>query len=147
MQSTHDLITHPVGPLLRRLAVPVGIGFFFNTMFNVVDTWYAGQLSTQAVAAVSLSFPLFFLIIAVGSGISTGATSLMGHALGAGRREEAELYASQTISFGFLHGLLLTLFGWLATPVMFRLMGAEGEYLGLAVSYMGAMFSGSAFFV
>lgn len=132
---------------MRRLALPVGIGFFFNTMFNVVDTWYAGQLSTQAVAAVSLSFPLFFLIIAVGSGISTGATALIGHALGADRREEAELYAAQTISFGLLHGLLLTMFGWLATPAIFRLMGAEGEYLSLSVSYMGAMFFGSAFFV
>ncbi len=142
-----DLLTHPIGPLVRRLALPVGIGFFFNTMFNVVDTWYAGRLSTQAVAAVSLSFPLFFLIIAVASGISTGATALIGHALGAGRREEAELYAAQTISFALLHGVLLTIFGWLATPAMFRLMGAEGEYLSLAVSYMGTMFSGSAFFV
>jgi putative MATE family efflux protein len=142
-----DLLTEPIAPLVRRLALPVGIGFFFNTMFNVVDTWYAGRLSTQAVAAVSLSFPLFFLIIAVGSGISSGATALMGHALGAGRREEAELYAAQTVSFGFLHGLLLTLFGWLATPFIFRLMGADGEYLSLAVSYMGAMFFGASLFV
>jgi len=137
----------PIGPLIRRLAVPVGIGFFFNTMFNVVDTWYASRLSTQAVAAVSLSFPLFFLIIAVGSGISTGATAIIGHALGAGQREEAELYAAQTISFALLHGILLTIFGWLATPFIFGLMGAKGEYLSLAVAYMGAMFCGSAFFV
>ena len=138
------MTTKPIGPLMRRLAVPVGIGFFFNTMFNVVDTWYASRLSTQAVAAVSLSFPLFFLIIAVGSGISTGATALIGHALGAGRREEAERYAAQTISFALLHGILLTIFGWVATPFIFRLMGAEGEYLALAVAYMGAMFCGSA---
>lgn len=142
-----DLIHHSIGPLVRKLALPVGIGFFFNTMFNVVDTWYAGRLSTQAVAAVSLSFPLFFLIIAVSSGISTGATTLMGHALGAGRQDEAGLYAAQTISFGVLHGLLLTVAGRLAAPVVFRLMGAEGEYLSLATSYMGAMFSGSVFFV
>ncbi len=142
-----DLLTHPIGPMVRRLALPVGIGFFFNTMFNVVDTWYAGRISTQAVAAVSLSFPLFFLIIAVGSGISTGATALIGHALGGGRRDEAELYAAQGISFALLHGVLLTLFGWLTTPLIFRLMGAEGEYLALASSYMGAMFSGAAFFI
>lgn len=147
MQSSQDLTEKPVGPLIRQIALPVGIGFFFNTMFNVVDTWYAGQLSTQAVAAVSMSFPLFFLIIAVGSGISTGATALMGHALGAGRREEAELYAAQTITFGLLHGLFLTLGGVLATPVIFKLMGAQGEFLALAITYMGAMFSGSIFFV
>lgn len=142
-----DFLTGPVGPLMRKLALPVSIGFFFNTMFNVVDTWYAGRISTEAVAAVSLSFPLFFLIIAVGSGISTGATAIIGHALGAGRREEAELYAAQTISFATLHGILLTVFGWLTTPAIFRLMGADGEYLSLAVAYMGAMFIGSIFFI
>lgn len=142
-----DLLSDPIRPLVRRLALPVGIGFFFNTMFNVVDTWYAGRISTEAVAAVSLSFPLFFLIIAVGSGISTGATAIIGHALGAGRRDEAELYASQTISFALLHGLLLTIFGLLAAPLIFRAMGARGDYLSLAISYMGAMFSGSAFFI
>jgi putative MATE family efflux protein len=147
MRAAHDLLTLPVGPLLRKLALPVGIGFFFNTMFNVVDTWYAGQLSTEAVAAVSLSFPLFFLIIAVASGISTGATALMGHALGAGRRDEAAVYAAQTISFALLHGLLLTLVGWLVMPPVFRLLGAEGTYLELAVAYMGAMFSGAVFFI
>jgi len=133
--------------LLRRLAIPVGIGFFFNTMFNVVDTWYAGRISTEAVAAVSLSFPLFFLIIAVASGISTGATALMGHALGAGKRDEAAVYAAQTITFGLLHGLLLTLAGWLVMPPVFRLLGAHGEYLDLAVAYMGTMFTGAVFFV
>ena len=147
MRAAHDLLTQPVGPLVRRLALPVGIGFFFNTMFNVVDTWYAGRISTEAVAAVSLSFPLFFLIIAVASGISSGATSIMGHALGSGRRDEAVAYAAQTISFGLIHGLLLTLAGWLATPAIFRLMGARDGYLALAVAYMGTMFCGAVFFV
>lgn len=147
MRAADDLLTHPVGALLRRLAIPVGIGFFFNTMFNVVDTWYAGRISTEAVAAVSLSFPLFFLIIAVASGIATGATALMGHALGAGKRDEAAVYAAQTISFGLLHGLLLTICGWLAMPAIFRLLGAHGAYLELATAYMGTMFNGAVFFV
>ena len=147
MRAAHDLLTNPVGPLLRQLAIPVGIGFFFNTMFNVVDTWYAGRISTEAVAAVSLAFPLFFLIIAVASGISTGATALMGHALGAGKRDVASVYAAQTISFGLLHGLLLTLAGWLVMPPVFRLLGADGTYLELAIAYMGTMFNGAVFFV
>ncbi|NJD91069.1 MAG: MATE family efflux transporter, partial [Geobacter sp.] len=116
-------------------------------MFNVVDTWYAGRISTQAVAAVSLSFPLFFLIIAVASGISTGAAAIIGHALGSGQREEAERYAAQTISFGLVHGLLLTAFGLATMEAMFSFMGARGDYLALALSYMGAMFAGSTFFV
>ena len=60
----NDLVTAPVPGLIRRLAVPVSIGFFFNTMFNVVDTFYAGQFDTTALAALSLSFPVFFVLIA-----------------------------------------------------------------------------------
>jgi len=105
---TSDLTSAPIPTLVRRLAIPVGTGFFFNTMFNVVDTWYGGQLSTSALAAMSLSFPVFFLILAIGSGVSTGATTMIGNALGRKDHEEARRYLSQSLSFDLLHALLLT---------------------------------------
>ena len=49
---TSDLTTAPIPVLIRRLAIPAGTGFFFNTMFNVVDIWYGGRLSTTALAAM-----------------------------------------------------------------------------------------------
>jgi len=147
MTPPPDLIHDPIPKLLARLAVPVGTGFFFNTMFNVVDTFYGGLISTQALAALSLSFPLFFIILAVGAGTSMGSTALIGHALGSGRREEAELYGAQAISFGVLHALILTVGGLAATPAIFRLMGAAGNYLELALAYMNVIVAGSIFFV
>ena len=147
MDNAHDLTVAPIPQLLRRLAVPVGVGFFFNTMFNVVDTLYAGLVSTQALAALSLSFPLFFLIIAVGSGISTGATALIGHAVGAGRHIEARNYATQAITFAAVHGIFMTVAGLLAAPALFQSLGAKGEYLTLALSYMNAIFAGSTCFI
>lgn len=146
-ESSYDLISEPIPKLLVKLALPVGVGFFFNTMFNVVDTFYAGLISTQAQAAISLSFPIFFLIIAVGSGISTAATSLVGHALGSGNREEAGLYASQTISFALIHGLLISIAGLASAPLILSMLGAGGEYLQHAESYTGAIFSGAVFFI
>ena len=142
-----DLLTDPIPRLLRRLAVPVGTGLFFNTMFNVVDTFYGGLISTQALAALSLAFPVFFLIIAVGAGISMGSAALLGHALGSGRREEAELYAAQAISFGIVHGLLLAVAGSVAAPILFKLLGATGEYQAMTVRYMRTLFCGTVFFV
>ena len=142
-----DLLTQPVPRLLRSLAVPVGIGFFFNTMFNVVDTFYGGLISTQALAAMSLSFPVFFLIMAVGSGISTGATALTGHALGAGDTDAARLYAVQTISFAVIHGVLLAGAGLCGASFLFTMLGASGEYLRLSLSYMNVIFAGTVFFV
>ena len=58
----NPLLTQPVAVLIRRIGIPVGIGAFFNTMFNVVDTFYGGAISDQALAALSLSrFPFFLL--------------------------------------------------------------------------------------
>lgn len=143
----YDILNEPIPRLLRGLAIPTSVGFFFNTMFNVVDTFYGGLVSTQALAALSLSFPIFFLIISIGSGISSGATALIGHALGAGNEDEARLYAVQTISFGLVHGLLVTLLGFAAAPALFSFLGATGDYLQMALAYMNAIFSGGVFFI
>ncbi len=144
---TSDLTTAPIPQLVRRLAIPAGTGFFFNTMFNVVDTWYGGQLSTTALAAMSLSFPVFFLILAFGSGVSTGATALIGNALGRKNYDEARLYLTQSLSFALLHALFLTTAGLILAPQIFMLMGATGEYLAHALSYMNVIFAGSTFFL
>jgi putative MATE family efflux protein len=144
---TSDLTTAPIPHLVRRLAIPAGTGFFFNTMFNVVDTWYGGQLSTSALAAMSLSFPVFFLILSIGSGVATGATSLIGNAIGRKDPHEARRYLSQSLSFALLHALVLTAAGLALAPKIFILMGARGEYLAHALSYMNVIFAGCTFFM
>uniref|UniRef100_C6E9E9 MATE efflux family protein n=1 Tax=Geobacter sp. (strain M21) TaxID=443144 RepID=C6E9E9_GEOSM len=147
MNHGHELLHQPIPGLIRKLAVPTSVGYFFNTMFNVVDTFYGGRVSTEALAALSLSFPIFFLIIAIGAGISTGATALIGHELGAGNAEEARHLAGQTISFGIVHGVLVAAVGFSAAPLLFQLLGAKGAVLQLALQYMDTIFIGSIFFL
>lgn len=138
-----DLLQVPIASGLRRLAIPAGVGFFFTTMFNVVDTFYSGLISTEALAALSLSFPVFFFIIATGSGISTGATALIGNALGSKKLEEARSYTVQAISFATLCAITLTIVGLASAPALFRLLGASGDYLFLSLSYMNVIFIGT----
>lgn len=147
MRVGYDLLNQPIPRLIRKLAIPTSVGYFFNTMYNVVDTFYGGLVSTEALAALTLSFPIFFLIISVGAGISTGATALIGHAIGADDHEEARFLAGQTISFGLLHGFLVMLVGLLIAPHLFHLLGARGVVLDLALEYMNTVFYGSVFFL
>jgi putative MATE family efflux protein len=147
MSDGYDLINQPIPALIRKIAVPTSVGYFFNTMFNVVDTFYGGLVSTEALAALTMSFPVFFLIIAVGAGISSGATALIGHALGAGDKSEARYLAGQTISFGLVNGVLISLLGFLLAPRLFWLLGASGSVLSLALEYMDAIFTGGVFFL
>jgi len=147
MPQQNPLTTEPIPKLVRRIAVPACVGYFFNTMYNVVDTYFAGLISTQALASLSLSLPVYFIIIATGTGVSTGATALIANAMGAGKREEAKLYAAQAVSFGILSALALTLFGLLVSPFLFRLLGATGEYLSMVLDYMNTLFLGTVFFM
>lgn len=147
MNINKDLVTKPIPKLIRDIAIPASIGFFFNTMYNVVDTYYAGFISTDALAALSLSFPVFFIIIAMGSGISRGATVLIAHASGENDSQAAKYYAIQSITFSVMVAIILSIIGILIAPTLFTILGASGDYLKLAVSYIDIIFAGGIFFV
>lgn len=142
-----SLTTDPIPLLTRRIALPASVGFFFNTMFNFVDTFCAGLIGTDALAALSLSFPVFFLLLSAGSGLSQGTTALMAHALGAREPERARHLFAQALLFAILAGVLLSVAGAFAAPSLFRLLGAEGAYLDLALEYMNVILGGGVFFV
>ncbi|HBF02440.1 MAG TPA: MATE family efflux transporter, partial [Verrucomicrobiales bacterium] len=142
-----NLTQDPIGPLIQKLAIPASVGFFFNTMYNVVDTWYAGSLSTDALAALSIAFPVFFILIAISNGLSQGATALMAHALGAKKPMEAADLSRQSVLLGLSLGVLLTGAGWMLGPSMFRMLGAEGSYLTLSLTYMNIIWAGTLFFI
>ncbi len=142
-----DLTQGPVGPLIRQVAVPASIGLIFNTMFNVVDTYWGGQLSTQALAALSLSFPVFFIIIAVGQGMAVGTTALIGSALGKKNPDQARLYFLQAIVLSIALSVVLTFLGLIISPLLFSILGAEDIYLDICLQYMNIIFLGSIFFV
>ncbi|MEZ4104178.1 MAG: MATE family efflux transporter [Candidatus Paceibacterota bacterium] len=140
-----NLITQPIPKLLRAIAVPASIGFFFNTMYNIVDSWVAGQISGEALAALSVTFPVFFIIIALAIGIGTGVTALIANELGAGNEEDAKKYATQTISFGLITSVIITIAGYFSAPAMFKFLGASDSYLDITLLYMQPIFLGSIF--
>ena len=83
MSRPLSLTTDPIRQLLWRIAIPASVGMFFNTMFNFVDTYCAGLLNTDALAGLSLSFPVFFALMAIGLGLSIAGVRL--HRMSAAR--------------------------------------------------------------
>ncbi|AGW14810.1 MATE family efflux transporter [Megalodesulfovibrio gigas] len=142
-----DLTTMPIPQATRRIALPASVGFLFLTLFNVVDTWFAGQISTGALAALSRSFPVYFIVLAAGNGLSTGATACIGASLGAGDRTRAAGYAVQALLLGAMAGVLLGLTGLALSPALFRLLGADEANLVLCLEYMDTIFLGAPAFL
>ena len=145
--STKLLTTGSIPAHVRAIALPSSIGLFFQTMYNVVDSFYAGQVSTTALAALGLSFPVFLLIIATSGGLSRGASALIANAIGEGDEESKRRFVCQSLSLGVLLSIGLAVTGFLAAPPLFRVLGASGEYLSLAIRYMNPIFAGSVFFI
>lgn len=138
----NNLTVDPIPVLIRRLAIPSSVGMFFNTMYNVVDTYFAGRMSTDALAALSLTFPIYFVLLAMGMGFSTGATALMGNALGRGNKEEAALTASQGLILSILLTVVVMVTGYTTAPSLFRLLGASEQYLEMCLQYINVILGG-----
>ena len=116
-------------------------------MYNVVDTFYAGLISTQAISALTLSFMIFFLIIGFGYGFSSAITALLGNALGKKRYKLASIYAHKGLIFVPLIGLTLSIIGYFFAPSLFMFLGAKDEYLQISLDYINPILFGAIFFM
>ncbi|MGB0140516.1 MAG: MATE family efflux transporter [bacterium] len=142
-----DLGNEHIPKLVRQIAIPASVGMFFNTMYNVVDTFWAGQLSPEALAALSLSLIPFIGLLAVGIGLGQGASALISNALGAEDDDQASRLMAQALSLAFAVSALVVAIGLVVTPLLYRGMGASGEYLELSLDYMNWLIYGSGAFI
>ncbi|MCI0500591.1 MAG: MATE family efflux transporter [Epsilonproteobacteria bacterium] len=135
MRKSNDLITKDIKKLIFQIAIPSSVGMFFNTMYNVVDTFYVGLISTIAISALSYSFIVYFMLLSISFGLSSAITVYVGNSLGKGKKSFARIYAMNGISFFAIISVLLCIFGYIFSEDIFILMGAKGEALDLALSY------------
>lgn len=129
--------------LLLKIAIPSSFGFFFNTINNLVDQYWAGQLGLEATTALGRSFPFIMFLISLSVGLSSGAGALIANWLGQNKEEEAEVYHAQTISLSFFVYLFVTLpLVFLVRPILIW-METEGAVLDMAVNYTVITYIGS----
>ncbi|EEE35791.1 mate efflux family protein [Rhodobacteraceae bacterium KLH11] len=133
--SEIDLTRGPISTHFRTLAIPAAIGMLFNTLYNVVDMFFAGLLSTSAQAGLALGFQAFFLAIAVGVGLGAAMSALVGNALGAGDRRKARRLAAQGMSYGFIAACVLALAGLWYGPALIQLVSEPGPYRDAGIRY------------
>ncbi|MGA2943813.1 MAG: MATE family efflux transporter, partial [Xanthobacteraceae bacterium] len=72
----------PIGTALTRLAIPIMLGNLLQTGYQLTDAFWVGRLGAAAVAAVSVSFPVTFLVIALGAGLAIAGATLSAQYMG-----------------------------------------------------------------
>ncbi|EMA57024.1 MATE family efflux transporter, partial [Halorubrum lipolyticum] len=131
-----DLTSGGIAKPLFFLSMPIVVTNLFQTAYNLADTFWLGQYSTDALAAISFAFPMVFLLISLGMGISVAGSVLVAQYTGAGEAREAEYAASQTVTFAVIASVLLGGVGYFFVGEFLDLMGASADVLPLASSYM-----------
>lgn len=131
-----DPLRTPVRQAITRIGVPAATGLLFHTLFNVTDTWFAGLISTEALAALAVSFPVFFIIIALMVGLGSGTQALIAIALGGRDGTRASWLFGQAVITGCFLGLAVSLYGWFLSEPLFVLIGAKGAVLDEANNYL-----------
>ena len=127
--------------------MPVSIGFFFQTMFNVTDTYFAGLHSPEALAGCSISFPVIFVLFALSSGLSSGTTALLAQAFGKGDREEVKTLSAQLLSLVVLITIPVAITLYSTAESILMMIGAEGAYLAEATAYAQTIYLGMISFM
>ena len=140
-----DLTKGSISKNILSLALPMMAAFLLNTGFNIVDTIFVGRLSPLALAAISVTFPVVFVMIALASGVGIGVTSLIARLLGAKRKREAEITAEHGLLLGVVLALVFTVSGLTFSRPLFILIGATPEMMALVLEYIRIIFGGSFF--
>lgn len=141
-----DLTNGSIKTHLISLSIPAMTGYFFHTMFNVTDTYFAGVISTQALAGLALSSSIFFMILAIAIGMSEALSSLVGNALGEKKTKKAQHIALNAIVFAALLSLFLSVTGLLSIPYLIALLG-DPSYVDETLAYTNIILYSVLFFI
>ena len=144
-QKTPRGILHgPITPTLFRLALPTVVVLVVQTFVGVAETYFVSFLGTEALAGVTLVFPVLMLMQMMSNGgIGGGVSSAVARALGANRYADADGLVWHSIVLAIVFGAIFSVAAILLGPALYRSMGGTGETLKAALLYSGIVFAGS----
>ncbi|WP_318419655.1 MATE family efflux transporter [Photobacterium leiognathi] len=132
----HGLLSDPIPDALSRLAVPMLFGMIAILMFNLVDTFFISLLGTNALAAVSFTFPVTFGLNCITMGMSVGISTSIGRLLGSGDTQSAARLTTHGLLLAVILMMLGSSLGFFTIDPLFTLMGASPDLLPIIHEYM-----------
>jgi putative MATE family efflux protein len=141
---TRQLVEAPITPTLLRLAMPNVVVMMAQAVVSTCEVYFISWLGAEALAGVSLVFPLIMLMQTMSAGgMGGGVASAVARALGAGRRSDANALALHALVIAGALGVLFTTGALWGGPALYRAMGGEGRALAAALMYSNLVFAGA----
>jgi putative MATE family efflux protein len=141
------LVDGPVGGILFRMTVPMIFGMLGIVVFNLVDTFFVGQLGTHELAALSFTFPVVMVIGSIAIGLGTGAAAVISRAIGEEDTYRVKRLTTDSLVLSVSIVGVFVLIGFLTIDPLFTLLGATADLLPLIRQYMVIWYPGMIFLV
>ena len=143
-----SLIEGSIWKSMLLFALPVFLGNIFQQLYNTFDAWCVGKyIGSDALAAVSSSGSLIFMMVSFFNGVAMGAGVIIAHAFGAKEYDSMRKAIHTAIAFGLVTGILMTVAGVALTPTILMWRGTPSEVLPQSISYFRYYFCGAIFTV
>ena len=144
LAQTKNLTVGKPEKVIIQFALPLLLSQLFQQLYNSMDSLIVGNfLGKQALAAVSSSGSLIFLMISFAAGIAAGAGVVISRYFGAGDDDRVSRAIHTDICFGFVIGVFMTVFGVAITPYVLRWMGTAEDVIDQSISYFRFYFLGA----
>ncbi|MFW6199986.1 MAG: MATE family efflux transporter [Gemmatimonadota bacterium] len=140
--GARDATEGPILGALIQLALPVVVTNVFQTLYQLIDTFWVGRLGEEAVAAVSLSFPVLFLMVSVGGGMSIAGAILVAQNFGARAEEAVDHAAGQSLLVVGIISVVVSVAGFLLAEPAMLLYQPEPAVAEMAIGYLRISFLG-----
>ena len=137
----------PVGSQLVKLTLPMVWGLFALIAFNLVDTYFVGQLGTAQLAAMSFTFPVVLTLGNLAFGLGIGATSVIARAIGEGDMRRVQRFTTNSLTLALTAVFLFASLGLLTIDPLFQALGAEPDIMPFIREYMRVWYVGIVFLV
>ena len=127
-----------------RIALPSSIGTVFQNLYSLVDAIFAGRMISEiALAAIGQTFPIYFIIIALGIGLSIATTSIVANSIGEKNNSKASQIFCQSLGIAIFVGIIISIFGISFGPTILDSINNDQETLKLSSDYMNIIYLGS----
>ena len=142
-----SLTEGPVSSQLIKLTLPMVWGIFAIVAFNLVDTYFVGQLGTVQLAAMSFTFPVVMTLGSLAMGLGIGASSVIARAIGEGDMRRVQRFTTNSLTLALTAVILFVTVGLLTIDPLFLALGAEPEVMPFVRDYMQIWYFGMVFLV
>ena len=141
-----DLTKGSVYKHMIRIGIPAALGMVFNTLYNLTDNWFAGQISDVALSGLSIASIVFALFLALGMGLQSGTSAMVAADLGSKNNKQVIEWINCSHGITWFLSMVILLLGWLFADDLLGFLSEDEQIIAVAWDYTSVILLGNVFF-